>query len=620
MSNEVKSACLPCVLPTALVTTNPGVKQIQHVVVGDRVLDASGHYSKVTKIWKREYNGELITVTLPYQKEKAMLTPNHPVLVVKGHKCRHSLARKLCFPKDNPRCNTCAHKRTYEPEFVSADKLSATGVRCQWVKHMLLLPRLKIIEDVAEIKVSEVADIGFESFEEGWIKPRKKNAHNRGRSAIAIKDRVMVNNDFMALAGFYLSEGSTTFGNRGAQTRFDFGKNEEDYALEVKQLLLSVFGANAYDLTYTESVIRVCISSDLIGNFFVNLFGKGALNKHIPQWMLTLPISKQKILIEKYWNGDGYQWTNDAETQTKLSATTVSRGLAYSLRLILHRLGIIHSFGKHKKRDNMMDGRLIKSNGYSYDIQVYPPSAIKLAEMIGYPIPKNWQFLQSHQAGIDENWLYLPVKKIERKPYRGTVMNLTTEPSNTYIVDGITVHNCAVGHFSASAALLNEAVRFKKDGLANPQVLDDIAAALGEQNALERIDLTPAKIELLPDWEKEMANIALERSRELRHSLESVQNMDELEKLAADTEEFYKQLNRDWTMKRLEKCPTCQINTEEDIEEAEAEAENAIEEPEKKVKVKVEVPKTKLSDYGRKASEARQKLWEEIHQARNPKN
>jgi hypothetical protein len=160
---------------------------------------------------------------------------------------------------------------------------------------------------------------------------------------------------------------------------------------------------------------------------------------------------------------------------------------------------------------------------------------------------------------------------------------------------------CAVGHFSASSALLNEAMRFKKDGLANPQVLDDIAAALGEQNALERIDLTPAKIELLPDWEKEMANIALERSRELRHSLETVQNMDELEKLAAATEEFYKQLNRDWTMKRLEKCPTCQIDTDEE---------------ELEIPKKAEVSKSNLSEYGRRPSEARQRLLEEIRQAR----
>ena len=116
---------------------------------------------------------------------------------------------------------------------------------------------------------------------------------------------------------------------------------------------------------------------------------------------------------------------------------------------------------------------------------------------------------------------------------------------------------CAIGHFSTSARLLNEAVRFKKDGLASPQVLDDIAASLGEQNALERIDLTPEKIRNLPEWEQEMAQKALDRSRELRHQLETVKSMDELQEIAADTEGFYKMLNRDWQSKRLEDCPDC---------------------------------------------------------------
>ncbi len=150
---------------------------------------------------------------------------------------------------------------------------------------------------------------------------------------------------------------------------------------------------------------------------------------------------------------------------------------------------------------------------------------------------------------------------------------------------------CAIGHFSTSARLLDEAVRFKKDGLTSPQVLDDISAVLGEQNALERIDLTPEKILTLPEWEREMADLALERSRELRHKLESIQSMEELEVLAANTEEFYKQLNREWLSKRLEDCPTCNLNVEQQEKQPE---------------------KHSLDDYGKTVSERRRQLLEEI--------
>lgn len=165
---------------------------------------------------------------------------------------------------------------------------------------------------------------------------------------------------------------------------------------------------------------------------------------------------------------------------------------------------------------------------------------------------------------------------------------------------------CSVGHFSTSSKLLNEAVRFAKDGLTSPQVLEDLASALGEQNALERIDLTPARIDTLPDWEKPLAEEALEKSRELRHRIESVQNIDELRSIAVDTENYFKHLNHEYASLRLEKGVTCPIRSEQN----EAETEN---EPEP-------TKKAQSYQYGSKVSEARQKLFDEIHQARHIKN
>jgi hypothetical protein len=543
----IATACVPCMPPTALILTNPDVKEIMGILVGDKVLDARGNYSTVTKVWERPYDGELISITVPYQSEPIQITPEHPVLAIKAKHC--SKLNQICFPgKDNPHCQNCLGKK-YSPEFIPAKDLITSGASNHRIKHILLAPRLKSIKDIHEIKASEVAGIGFEDIGNGWIKPRKENAHNRGPSAVAVKDRIVVNGDFMALAGFYLSEGSGD--ERGGHTRFDFGKEEGNYALEVKQLLVDVFGVEATISPNTESTLRVLASSRLVAAFFVNLFGKGALTKRIPQWMLTLPHAKQQILVEKYWRGDGSQWINAEETQNMLSASTVSRSLAYSLRLILHRLYIIHSIGKYKVNNSVINGRLIKSNGYNYQIQVWGPAAAKLAKMINFSIPKNWHFLQSHQAGIDENWIYLPIKKIERNPYKGMVMNLTTEPDNTYSVEGVAVHNCAVGHFSTSAGLLKEAVRFKGEGITSNEILNRVAMALEEQNALERGDLTPEKIQNSPPWEKELAEEALLLSRKLRHNLENLQTIEQLQQLGADSERVYKKLFRGWFKQRF---------------------------------------------------------------------
>ena len=105
---------------------------------------------------------------------------------------------------------------------------------------------------------------------------------------------------------------------------------------------------------------------------------------------------------------------------------------------------------------------------------------------------------------------------------------------------------CALGHFSTSAGLLNEAVRFEEEGITSNEILDRIAKVLEEQNALERKDLTPENIQSAPQWERKIAEEALRQSRKLRHALESFTSIEQIEQTAADTSSFYKKLNREW--------------------------------------------------------------------------
>ena len=110
---------------------------------------------------------------------------------------------------------------------------------------------------------------------------------------------------------------------------------------------------------------------------------------------------------------------------------------------------------------------------------------------------------------------------------------------------------CAIGHYAGAAKLLNEAIRFRDDGIESNQVLDDIAGAIGELNAMERVDLTPERLQKTPGWERTIADEALRESRKLRHRLEGIGSMDEIEKAAADTESYYKKLNRQWYRERF---------------------------------------------------------------------
>ena len=140
---------------------------------------------------------------------------------------------------------------------------------------------------------------------------------------------------------------------------------------------------------------------------------------------------------------------------------------------------------------------------------------------------------------------------------------------------------CALGHFSTSAGLLNEAVRFKKEGITSNEILDRIGKVLEEQNALERVDLTPEKIRSAPDWERDIAEEVLQQSRGLRHRLETIESIEELEQVAADTEGYYRRLNREWWKRRFAKLG--KTEPELTLEEAKAlAAEEAAKEVEKR--------------------------------------
>jgi len=105
---------------------------------------------------------------------------------------------------------------------------------------------------------------------------------------------------------------------------------------------------------------------------------------------------------------------------------------------------------------------------------------------------------------------------------------------------------CSLGHFSTSAGLLNEVVRFKGEGITSNEILDRVAKVQEEQNTLERVDLTEENIQSLPSWEKVLAEDALSQSRKLRHTLESFTSIEQLKQAAADTSSFYRELNRKW--------------------------------------------------------------------------
>jgi len=63
--------------------------------------------------------------------------------------------------------------------------------------------------------------------------------------------------------------------------------------------------------------------------------------------------------------------------------------------------------------------------------------------------------------------------------------------------------------------------------------------------------MTPQKLQHTPAWERAIADEALREGRKLRHRLEGISSMEEIEKVAADAATYYVKLTRQWYKARF---------------------------------------------------------------------
>lgn len=111
---------------------------------------------------------------------------------------------------------------------------------------------------------------------------------------------------------------------------------------------------------------------------------------------------------------------------------------------------------------------------------------------------------------------------------------------------------CSIGHLGTCSGLLNEAMRFaRSDGIDSEEVITRVNMCLDELNTMERGDLRPEMIVGLPDWEKGLAEKALVVSRSLRHDIEGLSSVDNLEAITAKTQGVRQQIGSAWFRERL---------------------------------------------------------------------
>jgi hypothetical protein len=289
-----------------------------------------------------------------------------------------------------------------------------------------------------------------------------------------VKDVGLASEDLMELAGLYIAEGCFVSRSRNISVTFSFGKDEKELIERASTLIEKVFGVKpCVTDTDSQTTVRVVLTSKYYASFFEQ-FGKGARNKTIPNWVLYLPESKQYRLLRGMFQGDG------SKTKYSLRYYTASVKLAYRLRLLLFRLGILHTLSERKVNESKISGRLIKPKGKIYEIEVSGDSARILAEKMGIPYDGG-ERTTGNFGFVSENYVFIPVKAVKKVPFKGFVYNLHVNDSESYLTVHGALHNCAIKHSQTAKVLMREAIQRAVAGSpSDPGVLEKVRGVVEE--------------------------------------------------------------------------------------------------------------------------------------------
>jgi intein/homing endonuclease len=213
------------------------------------------------------------------------------------------------------------------------------------------------------------------------------------------------------LLGLYLAEGSLS--ENIVVWTFD-REEEETLGREVQTLLNDQFGLVGSLSRPKPTTIQIRVSSKVLVTFLDSLCGRGASGKALHSDLMGGPPEFLRALLDGWMDGDGY------ERDGKKTGTTVSRRLAQDLYAIAQALGLFPAI--HGREP--VEGGIAKK--YRWDIGIWSRTAEQ----------------QETKRKKEDGRYWRSVREVVKEPYDGNVFNLSVAVDESYVAEGIGMHNC----------------------------------------------------------------------------------------------------------------------------------------------------------------------------------
>lgn len=355
-----------------MVLTNNGFKKIKDIKENDYVLTHTNSYKKVL--------GSKKTGTKPTFKINAMTFDE--IRCTENHKF---YARKMVkhYPTFKDGKRGCV--RTFnKPEWVECKDLTKGHYLGMAINQKSLIPK-------------------WDGITFDWNDGRKPRHKNELR-------HLMTNNDFWWIIGRYIGDGWIR--SQGGII-ICCGKHENN---EI-QPHLDRCNIN-YSVVEERTAYKIHIPLKEI-ELFVEPFGKGAENKHIPGFVFDLPTDLLKSFLDGYMSADG------CYTQKVYSASSVSRELIYGLAQIV--------------------AKVYKTPCRVYHLKKKPKCIIEnrtCNQKDQWQLKYKTDVRKQDKAFYEDGYIWFPIKSIEPTGESEDVYDIEVENDHSFTANGCIVHNC----------------------------------------------------------------------------------------------------------------------------------------------------------------------------------
>jgi hypothetical protein len=354
-------------------------KPIEQVRLFEQVLTAEGNISHISQIGGREVDEDIFEIKA-WGHIKVRMTGEHPILTRRGYvkASELSMSDYIAVPKYAPMQAEYLHTASH---YFATMTVARTARKLPVSTHRTFGGSVKVYRQIPEV--------------------------------------IPMTEDFGWLCGLYLAEGGS---DKTKLTWTMHAKEMDTHVAKLSRLFKEMFDIDLSIVVKSArpNTCKVVLNSTIWARMFESLFGQGSGSKRLHGDIASGNESFLRGLLQGWLDGDGHRRESVDKGDGGLwDGVSISKSLALDMFNIANALGMLPTIQACDPKAS----HGVKSRKRRYDVVIRDNK-------------------QPMQAIVEDGTVWRQVRSIEKVPFAGKVYNFEVPGDNSYVADGLGVHNC----------------------------------------------------------------------------------------------------------------------------------------------------------------------------------